>query len=139
METAEVVLIGATTENPSFELNGALLSRCKVVVLDPLAPEAIARIVGNSGHAAEYDQKPWLRELDATLRDLDAGARILERFNFALNPEGFLFPATYELKRHQPVSKLVSEQLTAFKRNFANVDMRYALEVMKENPPALEG
>ena len=36
------------------------------------------------------------------------------------------FPATYELKRHQPVSKLVSEQLTAFKRNFATVDMRYA-------------
>jgi len=45
MESGEIVLIGATTENPSFELNGALLSRCKVVVLDPLKPEAIARIV----------------------------------------------------------------------------------------------
>jgi putative ATPase len=45
METGEIVLIGATTENPSFELNGALLSRCKVVVLDSLAPEAVARIV----------------------------------------------------------------------------------------------
>ena len=45
VETGDVVLIGATTENPSFELNGALLSRCKVVVLEPLAPEAIARIV----------------------------------------------------------------------------------------------
>jgi len=45
IETGNVVLIGATTENPSFELNGALLSRCKVVVLEPLAPEAIARIV----------------------------------------------------------------------------------------------
>ncbi|HEY6146532.1 MAG TPA: AAA family ATPase, partial [Thermoanaerobaculia bacterium] len=44
IESGEIVLIGATTENPSFELNGALLSRCKVVVLDPLAPEAIARI-----------------------------------------------------------------------------------------------
>jgi len=44
IESGDVVLIGATTENPSFELNGALLSRCKVVVLDPLAPEAIARI-----------------------------------------------------------------------------------------------
>jgi len=44
IESGEVVLIGATTENPSFELNGALLSRCKVVVLEPLAPEAIARI-----------------------------------------------------------------------------------------------
>ena len=45
METGEIVLIGATTENPSFELNGALLSRCKVVVLEPLKPEAIVRIV----------------------------------------------------------------------------------------------
>ncbi len=45
VEAGDVVLVGATTENPSFELNGALLSRCKVVVLEPLAPEAIARIV----------------------------------------------------------------------------------------------
>jgi putative ATPase len=45
IETGDVVLIGATTENPSFELNGALLSRCKVIVLEPLTPEAIARIV----------------------------------------------------------------------------------------------
>lgn len=45
VETGDVILIGATTENPSFELNGALLSRCKVVVLEPLTPEAIVRIV----------------------------------------------------------------------------------------------
>ena len=44
-ESGDIVLVGATTENPSFELNGALLSRCKVVVLEPLTPEAIARIV----------------------------------------------------------------------------------------------
>ncbi len=45
VESGDIVLVGATTENPSFELNGALLSRCKVVVLEPLAPEAIVRIV----------------------------------------------------------------------------------------------
>jgi putative ATPase len=45
VEAGDVVLVGATTENPSFELNGALLSRCKVVVLEPLPPEAVARIV----------------------------------------------------------------------------------------------
>jgi putative ATPase len=50
VEAGDVVLIGATTENPSFELNGALLSRCKVVVLEPLAPEAIARIVERALH-----------------------------------------------------------------------------------------
>jgi peptidoglycan lytic transglycosylase G len=40
--------------------------------------------------------------------------------------EGFLFPATYELKKGQRVRKLVDEQLSAFKRNFDQVDLRYA-------------
>jgi UPF0755 protein len=44
----------------------------------------------------------------------------------AKNLEGFLFPASYELKRGKPVSRLVTEQLQAFKTNFAKVDMRYA-------------
>jgi putative ATPase len=37
VETGAIVLVGATTENPSFELNGALLSRLRVVILPPLA------------------------------------------------------------------------------------------------------
>ena len=42
VESGDVVLIGATTENPSFEVNAALLSRCRVVVLKPLgAPQLI--------------------------------------------------------------------------------------------------
>jgi UPF0755 protein len=40
--------------------------------------------------------------------------------------EGFLYPATYELKKGQPVKRLVREQLEAFKRNFEKVDMSYA-------------
>ena len=36
VEKGSILLIGATTENPSFEINGALLSRCKVFVLQPL-------------------------------------------------------------------------------------------------------
>jgi putative ATPase len=42
VESGDVVLVGATTENPSFELNAALLSRCRVIVLEPLAPESLA-------------------------------------------------------------------------------------------------
>jgi putative ATPase len=45
IESGEIVLIGATTENPSFELNGALLSRCETIVFDPLSVESVARIV----------------------------------------------------------------------------------------------
>jgi UPF0755 protein len=44
----------------------------------------------------------------------------------ATSLEGFLFPATYELKKGQPVRRLVREQLEAFKRNFDKVDMSYA-------------
>ena len=40
--------------------------------------------------------------------------------------EGFLFPATYELKRGKPVSALVSQQLAAFKREFGQVALGYA-------------
>ncbi len=45
VEAGDIVLVGATTENPSFELNSALLSRCKVVVLAPLADEDLVRIL----------------------------------------------------------------------------------------------
>jgi len=41
VEKGDIILIGATTENPSFELNSALLSRSKVFVLNPLKPENI--------------------------------------------------------------------------------------------------
>ena len=43
VESGDVVLVGATTENPSFELNAALLSRCRVIVLEPLRPRAWRR------------------------------------------------------------------------------------------------
>jgi putative ATPase len=48
VEAGDIVLIGATTENPSFEVNSALLSRSKVYVLKPLTPEAIRRIVSRA-------------------------------------------------------------------------------------------
>src|SRR5262245_39526995 len=45
VEKGEIVLIGATTENPSFEVNAALLSRSRVVVLKPLSQEALVSIL----------------------------------------------------------------------------------------------
>jgi len=45
VEAGEVTLVGATTENPSFELNSALLSRVRVFVLEPLGTDEIAAIV----------------------------------------------------------------------------------------------
>ena len=45
VESGDITLIGATTENPSFELNGALLSRCETIVFEPLSVAAIERIL----------------------------------------------------------------------------------------------
>ncbi len=45
VENGIVTLIGATTENPSFEVNSALLSRCRVFVLQPLSPGDITALV----------------------------------------------------------------------------------------------
>ena len=48
VEDGTVTFIGATTENPSFELNNALLSRLRVYVLKPLQAEDIKRILGQA-------------------------------------------------------------------------------------------
>jgi putative ATPase len=45
VERGTVTLIGATTENPSFEVNGALLSRTRVFVLEPLAPADLSLVL----------------------------------------------------------------------------------------------
>lgn len=45
VESGTVTLLGATTENPSFSLNSALLSRCRVIVLEKLAVEPMMKIL----------------------------------------------------------------------------------------------
>ncbi|MCC7357120.1 replication-associated recombination protein A [Candidatus Uhrbacteria bacterium] len=45
VERGSIILIGATTENPSFEINSALLSRCKVFVLEKLNTEDLTKIL----------------------------------------------------------------------------------------------
>lgn len=60
VEDGTVVLVGATTENPSFELNGALLSRTQVLVLKRLDEAALDQLIGRAeqaqGHALPLDQ-----------------------------------------------------------------------------------
>ncbi|MFN3647227.1 MAG: replication-associated recombination protein A [Gemmobacter sp.] len=48
MEDGTLVLVGATTENPSFELNAALLSRAQVIVLDRLSPDDLDRLAARA-------------------------------------------------------------------------------------------
>ncbi|MBR1671355.1 MAG: replication-associated recombination protein A [Fretibacterium sp.] len=48
VEKGSIILIGATTENPSFEVNGALLSRCKVFVMKALTPEELTGLLSRA-------------------------------------------------------------------------------------------
>ncbi|MGO8879189.1 MAG: replication-associated recombination protein A [Desulfomonilaceae bacterium] len=48
VEKGDLILIGATTENPSFEVNSALLSRMRVFILDPLGPKDIETIIARA-------------------------------------------------------------------------------------------
>lgn len=72
VENGTVILVGATTENPSFELNGALLSRCKVFVMKPLDDEALEKLLIR---AEKVVGRPLPLDSDAraTLRELADG------------------------------------------------------------------
>lgn len=48
IESGVIIMIGATTENPSFSLNTALLSRCRIVVLEKLTAENLIAILNNA-------------------------------------------------------------------------------------------
>ena len=63
VEKGNIILIGATTENPSFEVISALLSRAKVYTLNPLSEEDLKIIVNR----ALKDQKTGLRDLNVEL------------------------------------------------------------------------
>ena len=60
VESGELTLIGATTENPSFEVISALLSRCRVFVLEPLSEEALRAIVRRTRLNVKKDAFDWL-------------------------------------------------------------------------------
>ena len=64
VEKGSIILIGATTENPSFEVNGALLSRCRVFVLQPLSAEDLMKMLQHALHSPKGfgDQKIEITE-----------------------------------------------------------------------------
>ncbi len=65
VEAGTITLIGATTENPSFEINGALLSRVRVFVLQPLSTDDISGVL----RGALADVERGLGELSLTMED----------------------------------------------------------------------
>lgn len=79
VEAGTIRLIGATTENPSFEVISPLLSRCQVYVLEPLSAESLIKV---ARHAIETDKmfasrSVELKETDVLLRASGGDARKL--------------------------------------------------------------
>lgn len=62
VESGELILIGATTENPGFEIISALLSRLRIFTLKELSPEEIKQIVRRSGFDFSAEALDWIAE-----------------------------------------------------------------------------
>lgn len=79
VEKGIVTLIGATTENPSFEVNSALLSRCQVYVLKPLGKEELLQVLEQAMRKDEWlaSKKIELSETEALFNIAGGDARKL--------------------------------------------------------------
>ncbi len=77
VEDGTVILVGATTENPSFELNAALLSRCQVLILNRLDHRALEKLLDRA-EAAESRPLPLMSDArDALIATADGDGRFL--------------------------------------------------------------
>lgn len=87
VESGLLTLIGATTENPSFQLIAPLLSRCRVLVLEPLSPETLAQIIqqalndserGLGSHELQLEELAGKLLIEAADGDARSALNILE-------------------------------------------------------------
>jgi putative ATPase len=111
VEDGTITLVGATTENPSFELNGALLSRAQVLVLNRLDEDALGALIGR---AEMFEKRPLPLDADArasllSLADGDGRyfLNLVEEI-FASVPEGA------EPLNSESLSKAVSKRLPLY-------------------------
>ena len=90
VEKGIITLIGATTENPSFEVNGALLSRCQVYILKPLDKNELIALLHQTIEKDEFlsKQKIDLKETEALI-NLSGGdaRRILNLLELTVNQQ----------------------------------------------------
>lgn len=136
VEKGDLILIGATTENPSYELNRALLSRCRVVVFERLSEQDQAKIITR----AEEHYKKTLsailtkQAIDNLLEYSDGDARRLINsleilYNFTENSENELFDVSEmrELLQQNPLgydknSELHYDLISAFIKSIRGSD-----------------
>lgn len=112
VEDGTVVLVGATTENPSFELNAALLSRCQVLVLKRLDDTALEKMLARA-EAEEGRALPLLPEARQALCAMADGDG---RYLLNLVDELFRLPSEPKLDT-QGLAKIVQKRLPLYDKS----------------------
>lgn len=115
VENGSIILIGATTENPSFEVNNALLSRCQVYVLKELGAETLRQIVD---HAIATDEvlkhkTIQIEETEALFLFSNGDARkLLNMLEIICNQPSDTIVITNEL-----VTKMLQQKVALYDKN----------------------
>jgi putative ATPase len=110
VENGTVVLVGATTENPSFELNAALLSRAQVLILNRLDSKALCLLLDRAEALMERPLPLTLEARDALIATADGDGRFLinqAETLFSISSEGereLLDPAALSVLLHRRVA-----------------------------------
>ncbi len=113
VEDGTITLIGATTENPSFEVISALLSRCQVYVLKPLDETAMRKLIDKAIHTDhELKEKAFIIKEDTALLQLTGGdaRKLLSALELISSNEGDIVVIDNEMV------------LNAIQRNIARYD-----------------
>jgi len=111
VENGTVTLVGATTENPSFELNGALLSRCQVLVLERHDAVSLRQILSRA-EEVEGKQVPLKNEAVDRLLDLADGDG-----RFFLNMVETVYHSADHNLSSEELIKLVSKRAPAYDKD----------------------
>jgi len=111
VENGTITLVGATTENPSFELNGALLSRCQVLVLERHTEKSLRKLM-EKAEALEGREVPLTEEAKEKLFDLADGDG-----RFFLNMTETLFKTGIEKMDASQLVEIISKKAPAYDKD----------------------
>src|SRR6478609_956831 len=115
VENGSIILIGATTENPSFEVNNALLSRCQVYVLKELSKDTLLKIVQQAIAEDEIlkHKQIILQETEALFLFSNGDARkLLNMLEIICNQPAETITITNEL-----VTKMLQQKVALYDKN----------------------
>ncbi|KDA01341.1 replication-associated recombination protein A [Hyphomonas oceanitis] len=113
VESGAVTLVGATTENPSFEINGALLSRCAVLTLKRLEPQAMETLLQRA-EALEGRPLPVVDRARQAVIDMADGDG---RYLLNLAEQAFMMASAPRLLSLEELSAAVQKRAPAYDKD----------------------